>query len=408
MNRKLAQVETHMIKPSAPFEIIAIDYTQVPRSDDYSHILIIVDLFTKWTIAIPTDAANALTTTRSIVDSVICYHGTPRIIISDNGSEFKNVFAKCCEVLGIKQQPIPPHHPQSDIAERYIGSVKRVLITLYDDHANQWLPLLQPAIFALNSAPSVTNGISPFLALFGRLPRMPFDLPESEPTGNTTVPERTDSQATALFNQIIAVQHEVHAYIDHEAAQDWLTEKKLPTIPYFRPGDLVQIIVTEKLDHPHNPLVRTYIGPYQIVQRIGQVIYSIVPVTKDEATGKYTPLAKVTPTMVHISRIKPYQVRELNDPEPVSQPLVPTKPAKPTKSAQRIIHTDYSPTNPNTDSIAKRVSAEHQFDPPNPSVPENSLEGEKYLFNPTGWYSKALRPPGSSQKLPTRSAMKQK
>jgi hypothetical protein len=55
-----------------------------------SYIIVCVEYFTKWPIALATPAADARTSAKFIFDHVVCVFGPPKQMICDNGSHFHN------------------------------------------------------------------------------------------------------------------------------------------------------------------------------------------------------------------------------------------------------------------------------------------------------------------------------
>ena len=54
----------------------------------------------------------------------MCHYGTPRIVRTDRGSEFRGAFAAYLREMGIRQQTILPQHPRANgLVERYNGLV---------------------------------------------------------------------------------------------------------------------------------------------------------------------------------------------------------------------------------------------------------------------------------------------
>uniref|UniRef100_A0AC35GTQ6 Uncharacterized protein n=1 Tax=Panagrolaimus sp. PS1159 TaxID=55785 RepID=A0AC35GTQ6_9BILA len=89
-------------------------------------LLVIVDSCSKWIDVKVLKPANAFTTIEA-VSRYIADNGIPRVIVSDNGSQFASrEFAAFCNRRGIKHIPSPVYTPQSNgQAERMVDVVKR-------------------------------------------------------------------------------------------------------------------------------------------------------------------------------------------------------------------------------------------------------------------------------------------
>ena len=76
-----------------------------------THLLVVVDKFTKWIEAVPITSSIALTAV-NFIKSIIFRFGVPHNIITDNGANFTAAeFQNFCEELGIKINYASVAHP---------------------------------------------------------------------------------------------------------------------------------------------------------------------------------------------------------------------------------------------------------------------------------------------------------
>ncbi|CAH2222018.1 NYNRIN-like [Pelobates cultripes] len=128
--------------PVGPWERIQIDYTgplpTTTRGNKY--ILMIVDSFSRWMIAIPTRNCTALTTARKLVSDVLTVWGIPKVLDCDNGAAFiGNVMKELCKMVGIELKHHIPYHPQAaGQVERMNGTIKRELKKQVAEHGQAW------------------------------------------------------------------------------------------------------------------------------------------------------------------------------------------------------------------------------------------------------------------------------
>lgn len=92
--------------PSAPQTIMSADHiTDLPNTFlGYNEILVVVDLFTRYTYLIPSkknDTANR--TFQRLEDRLILQGGLPLTILTDNGTKFKGDFHAQLAKCGISQ-----------------------------------------------------------------------------------------------------------------------------------------------------------------------------------------------------------------------------------------------------------------------------------------------------------------
>ncbi len=77
--------------PDGPFEVVGIDLLQLQRSSQNSvYILVCVDHFTRFVVLAPLPNKSGVTVAHAIVSHLICHYTIPRVLLSDNGKEFKN------------------------------------------------------------------------------------------------------------------------------------------------------------------------------------------------------------------------------------------------------------------------------------------------------------------------------
>ena len=83
-----------------------------PSSFGSLHILLVVDYVSKWVEGIACSRNDANTVVGFIQRNILSKFGTPRTIISDEGSQFANkVFAKLMSRYGIKHEMGLTYHP---------------------------------------------------------------------------------------------------------------------------------------------------------------------------------------------------------------------------------------------------------------------------------------------------------
>ena len=110
--------------------MVGIDFLQLPRSYQGSHyVLVCVDHFSRFTVLAPLPNKSAMTVAHAIVSNFICPYKTPRVLLSDNGTEFKNqVLRDICNEFNIEPTFIAAHHPTlNDLVERTNRRILEIL-----------------------------------------------------------------------------------------------------------------------------------------------------------------------------------------------------------------------------------------------------------------------------------------
>lgn len=196
---------TQEIVPS-PWVSLAIDLCEpswmlplsATRSGLFRYIMVTVDRFSKWVELLPLESKSSKEISEKFESQILYRLGSPKEIISDNGSEFEGHFSNLIEKWKIKRVKSRPYHPQGNgLAEATVRSIKkRLLAKLIEDGVEkQWESLLPSVQFAYNSCPHTSTGVAPFDLMFQRQSNGPLSQAiQSEALNNalrTAIAQRT-------------------------------------------------------------------------------------------------------------------------------------------------------------------------------------------------------------------------
>lgn len=163
---------------SRPNQILAIDFTLLDRSrDGREHVLIMTDVFSKFTQAVSTRDQRAPTVARVLVQEWFYKFGVPARIHSDQGRNFESaLIQQLCELYGIQKTRTSPYHPQGNgQCERFNRTLHGLLRTLQPDQKHDWPLYLPQMIFSYNTTIHQSTGESPYFLMFGQEPHLPVD-----------------------------------------------------------------------------------------------------------------------------------------------------------------------------------------------------------------------------------------
>ena len=151
-----------------------------------THLLVVVDKFTKWIEARPIKKLDGPTAVRFIKDIAVRY-GMPNNIITDNGTNFaKGALEQYCSVSGIRLDLGSVAHPQSNgQVERANGlilsGVKPRLVEPLIRSPGSWLDELPAVLRSLRTTPNRSTGFTPFFLIYGPKAVIPTDVEFDSP-----------------------------------------------------------------------------------------------------------------------------------------------------------------------------------------------------------------------------------
>ncbi len=165
--------------PAGPFDVVGIDLLQLPRSTQGSgYILVCVDHFSRFVVLAPLRNKSAVTVAHAIMSHLISPYTTPRVLLSDNDTEFKNqILADIWSQCNIKQTFITAHHPASNgLVERTNRKVLEILQHLAGHLHKTWEDWLLQVAASINVSVNSSTCKTPHYIIFGYDKRLPYDV----------------------------------------------------------------------------------------------------------------------------------------------------------------------------------------------------------------------------------------
>ena len=151
--------------PTRPWDTVSIDLIgRLPVTKNKSKfILVAVDFLTRYTVAVPLMTRSAKEVAIAL-SKIFCEHGVPRIVLSDNGGEFRSkIMTELAKNLQFKHATIAVHHPSSQgLVERKNQAIMCAIRQLAEEKPLEWDLCIPYAILAINSAYCQSINESPF------------------------------------------------------------------------------------------------------------------------------------------------------------------------------------------------------------------------------------------------------
>lgn len=285
------------LQPAAgPFERLGLDFLGPlsPRSaEGNSYILVITDYFTKWVEVVALPDQTALSTCKALVERIINYHGPPRVIVTDRGTNFTSkLFKYLCEALRIKHCTTTSYHPQSNgLTERFNRTMMEMLRKCTKDGYEDWEEMLGHVAFAYRHSVNASTHETPYFLNHGRDAVMPIDTFLTPYSNEPITPQDYKSLTMKrLFDAFQLVRQNLEKAMRQQKKQ---YDKRAKDFEY-QVGDKVLLDVRAIKPGTSKKLYPRFRGPYRITK-----VHNNRTVEIQATTGSASKL-------YHTNRIKPF------------------------------------------------------------------------------------------------------
>lgn len=276
------------------FEVLSVDlFGPLPETDTGEKgVYIIEDPATKWVELFALKSATAEACARVLIDEVILRYGTPRRVISDNGTQFvAEVMQYVAHTLGFVQNLVPLYHPEANPIEKRNRDLKTQLAILTQDNHRKWNEHLPSDRFAINSARNDATGFSAAQLCCGRELRTPGEVFRDfrSVIENQNFNHQISSYLRVIANNLSRARENCERRQDASKA---LQDRHRRQGENYQPGEkvLVDVHALSKATLGfRGKFAPRRDGPYVILKEISPTTYQIAEVGKPD-----TPLEPIT------------------------------------------------------------------------------------------------------------------
>jgi transposase InsO family protein len=284
--------------PETPWSSLSMDFiVQLPPSNGFTAVLVVVDRLTKMAHFIPTtDDVTAEALAKLFLNRIISAHGLPDDVVTDRGSVFTASYTRTfMEALGIEQNLSTAFHPQTDgQTERTNATLEQYLRCFTNYQQDDWADLLPMAEFGYNNTVHSSTQQTPFFAHQGYHPRFSVNIPRAAASNPTAA-----NRLTVLKQ----VQEDLQFHIRsaQEAQERAYNQTALPQ-PTFAPGDFVWLLRRHiKTTRPSDKLDVRKLGPFPIAEAVNSRAFRLALPPS---------MARVHPVF-HVSLLEPYVANDI-------------------------------------------------------------------------------------------------
>ena len=184
-----AKIHRHSKAPLADFPVstrrfdhIHVDLVgPLPPSRGYTHLLTVIDRYTRWPEAIPLKDTSAISCAQALIGNWISRLGIPQHITSDRGAQFTSqLWSSISQLLGTELHHTTAYHPQANgMVERVHRTLKNALRASLTNL--NWVDKLPWVLLGIRTTPSAELDTSPAELVYGAPLTVPGDIPRQNP-----------------------------------------------------------------------------------------------------------------------------------------------------------------------------------------------------------------------------------
>ena len=299
--------------PEWKWDRVTMDFVVgLPRTrKGYDSIWVIVDRLTKSAHFLPVHTTYTVAQYAQLyIQHIVSLHGVPTSIVSDRGPQFTSRFwQKLQEALGTQLDFSTAFHPQTDgQSERMIQTLEDMLRMCVLDFKGSWDQYLPLVEFAYNNSYHSSIGMAPYEALYGKKCRSPLcwtEVRDRQIEGPELIKETSE--------KVPLIQERLRTAFSRQQSYADLKRRALQ----FSVGDHVFLKISPMKGvmrfGKKEKLAPRYIGPYEILDRVGKVSYRLAlppHLSQVHPVFHISFLQKYVPNEMHVLPVQEILIRD--------------------------------------------------------------------------------------------------
>lgn len=278
-----------------PLELVAMDIVGplVTSNDGNKYILTVQDYFTKYLEAIPLPNQKTETIAKAFVTNIICRHGVPKKLLTDQGANIiSKLMKEICRLLGVTKIQTTAYHPQSNgMIERSHRVIKDVLSHFVDRSQRDWSDWLPYTMMAYRATYHSSTGKTPYYLMHGR----EMGLPSDDVFKAKMRYNYDDDYSAEMVARLNIAFEQVRSTLEKTAKVREKYYNKKTSDPKIAVGQRVFLYNPAVGQGRSRKLSKLWKGPYLVVEQLGPVTFRII---NERGTDEQ---------IVHVNRLKRYQ-----------------------------------------------------------------------------------------------------
>lgn len=300
--------ELHPIPIGKPFDRMGIDIVGplTVTTNGNRYIVVATEYLTKWPEAKAIKDTKATTIAKFIYEEIICRHGCPKVLLSDQGTPFCNELVdSLCQLMNIRHRLSSAYHPQTNgLTERFNKTLCTTLAKYVSDYGDTWDNFLYAALFAYRTVQNHTTKYSPFKLLYGREATFPMDLQQKHMNDNEPMEKQLRQHIDFITEDLQNIRLDAQQNIEKAQEKQKQYHDKGLKVEKFNIGDKVLLYESAKAKVHGNKFREKWTGPYYIHDSITPGAYKL-----------RTLEGKVLRRTINTDRLKRYFERPIWEPQ---------------------------------------------------------------------------------------------